>query len=76
MFIEDTGVRIKASRGQLLDTKVSNVKVDIPHVEAGEHSHLYLDADFDGSLGDGLKILKETPSALARSSPVGRVKAR
>ncbi|WP_369987944.1 YhdP family protein [Pseudomonas xanthosomatis] len=61
VFIEDTGVRIKASRGQLLDTKVSNVKVDIPHVEAGEHSHLYLDADFDGSLGDGLKILKETP---------------
>lgn len=61
VFIEDSGVRIKAQRGVLLDTKVSNVSVEIPHVDEGQQSHLYLDGDFDGSLGDGLKILKEAP---------------
>lgn len=61
VFIEDSGVRIMARRGVLLDTKVSDVKVDIPHVAGDQHSHLYLDGDFDGSLGDGLKILKEAP---------------
>jgi uncharacterized protein YhdP len=61
VFIEDSGVRINAQRGMLLDTKVSDVRVNIPHVDAGQHSHLYLDGDFDGSLGDGLKILKEAP---------------
>ncbi|WP_175651077.1 YhdP family protein [Pseudomonas sp. Marseille-P9899] len=61
VFIDDHGVRIKASDGQLLDTRVSNVVVDIPHVAEGEHSHLYLDGDFDGGLGDGVKILQEAP---------------
>jgi uncharacterized protein (TIGR02099 family) len=67
VFIEDTGVRVNASRGVLLDTQVSDVRVAIPHVEAGEHSHLFLDADFDGSLGDGLKILKEAPIGTAET---------
>ncbi|MHA6163817.1 YhdP family protein [Pseudomonas sichuanensis] len=61
VFIEDTGVRVNARSGMLLDTKVSDVRVNIPHVDSGQHSHLYLDGDFDGSLGDGLKILKEAP---------------
>jgi uncharacterized protein (TIGR02099 family) len=61
VFIEDSGVRIMASRGLLLDTKVRNVSVNIPHVHAGKVSHLFLDGDFDGGLGDGLKILQEAP---------------
>ncbi|AZL75435.1 YhdP family protein [Pseudomonas oryziphila] len=61
VFIEDSGVRVNARSGMLLDTQVSDVRVNIPHVDAGQHSHLYLDGDFDGSLGDGLKILKEAP---------------
>ena len=61
VLIEDSGVRIKAHHGLLLDTKVSDVSVDIPHVEGDQHSHLYLDGDFDGGLEDGLKILKEAP---------------
>ncbi|MFP5425701.1 MAG: YhdP family protein [Gammaproteobacteria bacterium] len=61
VLIEDSGVRIKAQRGQLLDTQVSDVSVDIPHVEEGQHSHLYLEGDFDGGLGDGLKILQQAP---------------
>ncbi|MBK4999628.1 TIGR02099 family protein [Pseudomonas sp. S31] len=61
VLIEDSGVRIKARKGLLLDTQVSDVSVDIPHVQEGQHSHLYLDGDFAGTLGDGLKILKEAP---------------
>ncbi|WP_282363784.1 YhdP family protein [Pseudomonas sp. PS01297] len=61
VFIEDSGVRIMASKGLLLDTKVRNVAVNIPHVHAGKVSHLFLDGDFDGGLGDGLKILQEAP---------------
>ncbi|MDV9031052.1 YhdP family protein [Pseudomonas sp. RAC1] len=59
--IQDSGVHIHANQGLLLDTKVSDVRVDIPHVEGDQHSHLYLDGKFDGSLGDGLKILKQAP---------------
>ncbi|MCU1755338.1 YhdP family protein [Pseudomonas helleri] len=61
VFIEDSGVRIMASKGLLLDTKVRNVAVNIPHVHAGKVTHLFLDGDFDGGLGDGLKILQEAP---------------
>ncbi|WP_166360764.1 YhdP family protein [Pseudomonas akapageensis] len=61
VFIEDGGVRINASKGQLLDTQVRNVNVNIPHVPAGEQTHLFLDGEFDGGLGDGLKILQEAP---------------
>ncbi|CAG8865823.1 hypothetical protein PS627_01742 [Pseudomonas fluorescens] len=59
--IDDAGVRIEARKGLLLDTKVSDVTVDIPHVEAGHDSHLYLDGAFDGDLKDGLKILQQAP---------------
>lgn len=61
VFIEDSGVRVKARRGVLLDTQVSDVDVDIPHVDEGQQSHLFLTGNFDGSLGDGLKILKQAP---------------
>lgn len=61
VFIEDSGVRIKAQRGVLLDTKVSDVNVDIPHVEGMGDSHLLLDGNFEGGLVDGLKILKQAP---------------
>jgi uncharacterized protein YhdP len=44
----------------LLDTQVSDVYVNIPHVPAGQ-THLFLDGGFAGGLGDGLKILKEAP---------------
>ena len=61
VFIEDSGVRIWADKGQLLDTQVSDVFVNIPHVPAGQHTHLFLDGAFAGGLGDGLKILQEAP---------------
>jgi len=61
VFIEDSGVRILASQGQLLDTQVKDVYVNIPHVSAGQSSHMFIDGEFAGGLGDGLKILQEAP---------------
>jgi uncharacterized protein (TIGR02099 family) len=61
VFIEDSGVRILAKKGQLLDTQVSDVSVNIPHVPTGQNSHLLLDGAFAGGLGDGLKILQDAP---------------
>ncbi|SEE04851.1 YhdP family protein [Pseudomonas migulae] len=65
VFIEDSGVRIVASKGQLLDTQVSDIYVNIPHAPAGQNPHLLLDGAFAGGLGDGLKILQEAPIGTA-----------
>ncbi|MGE7959715.1 YhdP family protein [Pseudomonas sp. NPDC089530] len=61
VFIEDSGVRILASQGQLLDTQVKDVYVNIPHVPAGQNTHMFIDGEFAGGLGDGLKILQDAP---------------
>ncbi len=49
VYVENSGVRVKASKGQLLDTKVSNVLVNIPHVPSGQDSHLLVDGNFSGN---------------------------
>lgn len=67
VFVEDSGVRILASKGQLLDTQVRDIYVNIPHVPAGQTSHLLLDGAFAGGLGDGLKILQEAPIGTAET---------
>lgn len=65
VFIEGSRVRIVASKGQLLDTKVHDVFVNIPHAPDGQSSHMYIDGDFAGGLGDGLKILQQAPIGTA-----------
>lgn len=65
VFVEESGVRILASEGQLLDTQVKDVYVNIPHAPAGKDTHLLLTGGFSGGLGDGLKILQEAPIGTA-----------
>ncbi|MDP9030948.1 MAG: TIGR02099 family protein, partial [Pseudomonadota bacterium] len=65
VFVEESGVRILASKGQLLDTKVNDIYVNIPHAPEGKDSHLLLTGNFAGGLGDGLKILQEAPIGTA-----------
>ncbi|TNF82159.1 TIGR02099 family protein [Pseudomonas sp. ICMP22404] len=67
VFVEDSGVRIFASQGQLLDTQVKDVAVNIPHVPSGQPSHLLLEGGFAGGLGDGLKILQTAPIGTAET---------
>lgn len=59
--VEDSGVSINANSGQILQSQVRDVSVEIPHVPSGEVSHLHVDGDIDSSLGDGLKILQDSP---------------
>lgn len=65
VLIEDTGVRVRAPSGQLLDGTVSNVNVDVPHVAKGQPSRLLITGDVDSSLGDALKILQQAPIGTA-----------
>ncbi len=67
VFVENSGVRIRASKGQLLTTQVHNVAVDVPHMPSGQPSHLLVDGDFNGSLQDGMKILQEAPIGTAKT---------
>lgn len=67
VFVEDSGVRIYATQGQLLDTQVKDVSVEIPHVPSGQPSHLLLDGGFAGGLKDGLKILQTAPIGTAET---------
>ena len=65
VYIQDGDVRIEASKGQILETKVKDVSVTVPHVPLGEISHLYVKGQFAGGLGDGLKILQQAPIGTA-----------
>lgn len=65
VFVDGAGVRIKASKGRLLNTDVSNVLVNIPHALPDKNSHLLVDGDFSGALADGVKILQEAPIGTA-----------
>lgn len=65
VYVENSGVRVKASKGKLLNTDISKVLVNIPHVPAGQPSHLLVDGNFSGPLADGMKILQEAPIGTA-----------
>lgn len=67
VYVDGAGVRIKASKGRLLNTDVSNVLVNIPHALPEKNSHLLVDGDFSGALGDGVKILQEAPIGTAET---------
>ncbi len=75
VFVEESGVRILADKGQLLDTQVKDIYVNIPHALPGKDSHLLLTGAFAGGLGDGLKFFKRRRSAPLRPLPVGRARA-
>lgn len=61
VYVQDGDVRIDASRGQLLDTTVSDVQVKVPHAGEGQVPHLTVQGSFDGPLSDGVKILQTAP---------------
>ena len=82
VYIQDGAVKIDADHGQILDTQVSDVSVTVPHVPAGQPSHLFVDGAFDGLLKDGVNILQTAPIGTekifagweAEGPLVGRVK--
>ncbi len=61
VLIEDSGVRVRAPSGQLLNSTVSDVNVDVPHVAKGQPSRLLITGNVDSNMADALKILQEAP---------------
>lgn len=67
VLIEPTGVRVRAPEGRILDSRVRDVAVDIPHVQPGQTTRLLLDGKLESSVPDALKILQETPIGTAET---------
>ncbi|UQY36005.1 TIGR02099 family protein [Pseudomonas fulva] len=65
VLIEDSGVRVRVSEGSILNSRVREAFADIPHVDPGQTPHLKLKGKLQSSVGDGLKILQETPLGVA-----------
>lgn len=61
VFVEDRGVRVQASSARVLDSRVTDVHAEVASVRAGQVPRLKVDARVQSSLGDGLKILQDTP---------------
>lgn len=59
--VEDTGVSINATSGQILNSRVRDVSVEIPHSNPGEVAHLHVNGDIESNLVDGLRILQDSP---------------
>lgn len=65
VFIEDTGVRVRAPEGSLLNSRVSEVEVDIPTVAAAQAPRLKLTGRLASSIPDALQVLREAPIGTA-----------
>lgn len=65
VLIEDSGVRVRVSEGSILNSRVREAFAEIPHVDPGRTPHLKLKGKLQSSVGDGLKILQETPLGVA-----------
>lgn len=67
VFIEDSGVRVRVSQGRLLNSRVSNVRADIPRAAEGQAPRLQLTAEIQSSVSDALTILQDTPMGTAET---------
>lgn len=65
VFIEDSGVRVRVPSARILDSRISDARADVPHVEHGQVPRLRVRAKLDSSFGDGLKIMQEAPTPAA-----------
>ncbi|PAV47676.1 TIGR02099 family protein [Pseudomonas sp. HAR-UPW-AIA-41] len=61
VWVEDSGVQVRVSSGQLHDSRVRQAVARVPHVAAGQVPRLLLQADLDSSVEDALRTLREAP---------------
>ena len=61
VFVEPGSVRIRAPAARVLDSEVRDVRADIDLSKPGRVPHLQVDGQLRSSVGDGLKILQDTP---------------
>ncbi|MCQ4346094.1 TIGR02099 family protein [Pseudomonas stutzeri] len=60
VFIEDRGVRVHAAQARVLDSRLSEVRAEVA-LGTAQMPRLKVDGQLRSSLGDGLKILQDTP---------------
>lgn len=61
VLIDERGVRIQVSQGQILNSQLSAVAVNIPTPAKGQVMHLALEGALQSSVVDALQILQEAP---------------
>ncbi len=61
VFIDDLGVRVQVAQGQVLNSTLSALAVNIPPPAKGGVMRLGLNGALQSSVADGLQILKEAP---------------
>ncbi|MBU1330517.1 MAG: TIGR02099 family protein [Gammaproteobacteria bacterium] len=67
VFVEDSGVRVRVPEGQILESRVSDVRADIPSVTPGQAPRLRLTAELQSSVEDALQILQQAPLGTAQT---------
>lgn len=70
VLIEDSGVRIRIDKGNILNSAVTAAYAEIEH-HSGQVPVLQLQADIHSSVVDGLHILQQTPLAKTADNFVG-----
>lgn len=60
VFVEDSGVRVHAPTARVLDSRLSDVRAQVP-LGGKSGPRLTVDGQVHSSVGDGLKILQDTP---------------
>ena len=61
VFVEDSGVRIRAPFARVLDSRLRDVQAQVALNEGGRVPRLKVTGALQSSVGDGLKILQDTP---------------
>jgi len=66
IFVEGGGVRVILDRGRVLDSRLSSVRAEVPAAKGGIPM-LHLESELQSTVGDGLRILQETPLEAAKT---------
>lgn len=66
VFVDPAGVRVIATKGIISNSQLTDIEVNIPHVEKPAITQLYAKAKIKSTLDDTLHILKNSPPELAK----------
>ncbi|MCC6074717.1 YhdP family protein [Pseudomonas sp. GCM10022188] len=67
VFVADGAVRVEAPSAQVLDSQLRDVRAQVQPGAPGHGSRLTVEGAVESSVGDGLKILQDTPLGHSRT---------
>lgn len=65
VFLEPSGIRILANKGVISNTQLTDININIPHVDKPIITKLYLNAKISSTIDDTLKVLKSAPNEIS-----------